>query len=145
MSEEFKNYPSTDDSVESLMHRPKSPVNRNWSWSPKAPGAHHVIESVTYKGDDHSMGNAPYEIVEASESILPSNIEESDPKTELEEFNEDEIKKKKFNEEAELNDYSEDEELSDYQQGEESDPEEHARFVQFSMQILLAAIRTAQT
>jgi hypothetical protein len=117
---EFKIYPSTDDSAESLKHRPEPPVNRNWSWSPKAPGARHIIESVNYKDDDHSIGDAPYEIVEASDNILPENIEGSDPETERKEFNEEEIKKKKYSEDEEESDYESDEEFSDYQ--EESDP-----------------------
>ena len=93
---EFKKYPSTDDSAESLKHRPKSPLNRNWTWSPKAPGAHHIIERVDYKVDDQPMGNIPYEIVEASDNILPKNVERSDPEKERKEFNEEEIKKRQM-------------------------------------------------
>ena len=88
---EFSKYPSTDDSAETLLHRPKSPVNRNWNWSPKAPNSRHVIESVNHSGDDHSLGNQPYEIIEASDDILPQKLPDSDPKYEREQFNSDEI------------------------------------------------------
>ena len=115
---EFSKFPSTDDSAESLKHRPKSPVNRNWNWSPKAPGSHHVIESVNFKGDDHPMGNVPYETVEASENILPKNIEGSDPEAERKEFNQDEIMKKKLVSdihESENDENSGSEELEEYE------------------------------
>ena len=88
---EFSKYPSTDDSAESLMHRPNSPVNRNWNWSPKAPNSRHVIESVNYSGDDHSLGNRPYEIIEASNNILPQELPDSNPKYERGQFISDEI------------------------------------------------------
>lgn len=103
---EFSKFPSTDDSAESLKHRPKSPVNRNWNWSPKAPGSHHVIESVNFKGD------------EASENILPKNIEGSDPEAERKEFNQDEIMKKKLVSdihESENDENSGSEELEEYE------------------------------
>lgn len=69
-----ENYSSTDDSPEALLHRPKSPINRNWSWSPRAPGSHHLIESIDFNGDNHHLNNVPYESVEASEKILPKDV-----------------------------------------------------------------------
>lgn len=73
-TDDDKKYSSTDDSPESLLHRPESPLNRNWSWSPRAPGSHHLIESIDFHGDDHSLMDAPYETVEASDKILPKDI-----------------------------------------------------------------------
>ena len=87
----FNKYPSTDDSAESLIHRPNYPLNRNWNWSPKAPNSRHVIESINYSGDDHSLGNRPYEIIEASNIILLQELPDSNPKYEREQFISDEI------------------------------------------------------
>lgn len=147
---EFNRYPSTDDSAESLKHRPKSPLNRNWTWSPKAPGSHHIIENINYKGDDHPIGNIPYEVVEASDNILSNNnnIEESDPYQERKDFNEDEIKKKRRNIDE---DTDESENIIEYDLGsynelneeeceEVSDEEEHATAVFLGTQIVLAAL-----
>ena len=152
---EFKKYPSTDDSTESLKHRPKSPLNRNWTWSPKAPGTHHIIERVDYKGDDHPMGNLPYEIVEASDNILPKNIEGSDPEKERKEFNEEEIKKRlRALDSDEDEDANESDDIMEFEfdtgseqneeEGDVSDEEEHAKAVYIGTQIVLAAIQQAR-
>lgn len=91
---QFQKYPSTDDSTESLLHRPQSPINRNWSWSPHAPNSHHLIENINYRGDDHPLGNVPYETIEASESILPKQLEDTDEETEKRQEIADEINEK---------------------------------------------------
>jgi hypothetical protein len=91
---QFVKYPSTDDSVESLLHRPESPINRNWSWSPHAPNSHHIIESINYRGDDHPLGNVPYETIEAAEIILPEKLEDTDEENERKQEQQDEINEK---------------------------------------------------
>ena len=89
---EFKKYPSTDDSAESLRNRPKSPINRNWSWSPNAPNTHYVVDRIDFSGlNHHSIANKPYEVVEASENIMPEMLPDSDPLKERETFLKDEI------------------------------------------------------
>lgn len=93
---EFKKYPSTDDSAESLRNRPKSPINRNWSWSPKAPNSHYVVECIDFSGFNHSIVNKPYEVVEASENILPDFLPDSDPINERDAFLNDEINNMKI-------------------------------------------------
>lgn len=73
--------PTTDDSNKALKNRPKSPINRNWNWSPRAPHSHHIIESINYNGDDHPLAEGvPYETIEASDKILPTDMDQSDIK-----------------------------------------------------------------
>lgn len=91
MSPEPERYPSTDDSAESLKIRPTSPVNRNWNWSPRAPGSIHIIEHVIYGGDNHPL-HSPYEKVESSEEMLEteSNDDESKYGT-IEDYSDDDL------------------------------------------------------
>lgn len=81
------------------------------------------------------MGNVPYEILEASDNILPENIEGSDHEKELEEFNDEEIKKRQreldSDEDADEGEDSMEYEFSSGSERNEeakvSDEEEHAK------------------
>jgi hypothetical protein len=74
-------FASTADSPRSLLYRVNSPVERNWSWSPRAPGTHRLIQSLNLDNPRHrDTPIAPYETFEPARPLVFPDVDPTESK-----------------------------------------------------------------
>ena len=75
-------FASTADSPRSMLYRAYSPVERNWSWSPRAPGTHRLIQSLNLDNPRYrDTPIRPYETIEPAKPLVYPDVDPSDSRT----------------------------------------------------------------
>ena len=74
-------FASTADSPRSMLYRAYSPVERNWNWSPRAPGTHRLIQSLNLDNPrTRATPISPYETIEPARPLVLPDIDPTDSK-----------------------------------------------------------------